>query len=118
MPNAIGGNDVSRMFLTRPMPYTRQFDFPGAPRDSRPWRNWHPYIATPMVILGSFSVVAPDPFVLSFLTGGLAILLWWLSCFVTRDPLVRILWWLTQSLALLTLLFWGIVFVREIRSGL
>jgi hypothetical protein len=54
------------------MPHTKRFDFPGAPRDSRPWRNWHPYVAIPMMILGAFAVVAPDPFVLSFLTGGLA----------------------------------------------
>ena len=100
------------------MPYTRRFDFPGAPRDNRPWRNWHPYVAIRLLILGSFAVLAPDPFVISFLTGGLAILLWWLSCLAQRDSWVSILWWSTQGLAFLTLLCWGIVLAREFRAGL
>jgi hypothetical protein len=70
-----------------------------------------------MVALGAFAVVAPDPFVFSFLTGGLAILLWWWSGFAKRDSIVTILWWCTQGLALLTLVCWAIVLVREFRAG-
>ena len=101
------------------MPYTRRFEFPGAPNDSRPWRTWHPYVAIPMTLLGATVAVAHDLFVLSFLTAGLAILLWWVgSCFVRRTSWSLVIGLTAQGLALVTLVCWATLLVREFRRGI
>lgn len=101
------------------MPFLRQFDIPGGPRDSRPWRNWHPYVAFPMTLLGTTVLLAPSLFVLSFLTGGLALLTWWVgACYVNREPWHGIIWWGTQALALVTLVCWAVIVIQEFRAGI
>src|SRR3989442_3273422 len=100
------------------MPYTRRFEFPGAPDDSRPWRNWHPFVGIPMTLLGLAVVLAHDLFVLSFLTGGLALLLWWAgSCFVRRESWRVAARLATEGLALVTIVCWAVLLIREFCSG-
>lgn len=72
-----------------------------------------------MTLLGLMVVVVPHLFVLSFLSGGLSLLLWWVNCcYVDREPLRVILWWATEGLALVTILSWGVLVVREFSLGL